>query len=74
MGFDWEGLLGEDGYDYVCKHGLDCYDDFGYFQSYNSSYNSSYSYINNKANNTNNKTNNTVVKLSEDDDYEGLEC
>lgn len=25
MAFDWEGILGEDEYDHVCQHGLDCY-------------------------------------------------
>lgn len=68
MGFDWEGLLGEDGYDFVCNHGLDSYDDFGYFQSYKSSYTSSYSYSNKISNNQK-----KVVSRSEDDD-EGLEC
>ena len=30
MGFDWEGILGEDGYRTVCNYGLDCY---GYSRS-----------------------------------------
>ena len=28
MAFDWEGLLGEDGYRHVCDYGLDCYEDY----------------------------------------------
>lgn len=39
MGFDWEGILGEDGYRSVCNHGLDCYgysrrsESYSYFSS-----------------------------------------
>lgn len=40
MAFDWEGILGEDEYDHVCQHGLDCYGyskpsgSTGYFDDY----------------------------------------
>ena len=39
MGFDWEGILGEEGYAEVCAHGLDtygysrCYATYGYSHS-----------------------------------------
>lgn len=38
MGFDWEGILGEDGYAYVCDHGLDCYGYSRRSEGYSSSY------------------------------------
>jgi hypothetical protein len=38
MAFDWEGLLGEDGYNHVCEHGLDWFGDDGCFEPYPSSY------------------------------------
>ena len=38
MGFDWEGILGEDGYAYVCNHGLDCYGYSRRSEGYSSSY------------------------------------
>jgi hypothetical protein len=36
MSFDWEGILGTDGYNCVCEHGLDSYGDneFSIFETY----------------------------------------